>query len=68
MGLLGARLYYVLFNWNFYSQNPSQILNFRGGGMAIHGALIAGLTCAILNGPIIKLSVLSPSIKNLPKE
>ena len=43
MGLLGARLYYVLFNWGYYSQNPSQILNFRGGGMAIHGAIIAGL-------------------------
>ncbi|MEF9991668.1 MAG: prolipoprotein diacylglyceryl transferase [Romboutsia sp.] len=43
IGLLGARLYYVLFNWGFYSQNPSQVLNFRGGGMAIHGALIAGI-------------------------
>ena len=43
MGLIGARLYYVLFNWGYYSQNPSQILNFRGGGMAIHGALIAGI-------------------------
>lgn len=43
LGLLGARLYYVLFNWGYYSQNLSQILNFRGGGMAIHGALIAGI-------------------------
>lgn len=43
LGLLGARLYYVLFNWGYYSQNPSQILNFRGGGMAIHGALIGGI-------------------------
>ena len=43
LGLLGARLYYVLFNLDFYLKNPSQILNFRGGGMAIHGALIAGI-------------------------
>lgn len=42
-GLLGARLYYVIFNWEYYSQNVSQILNFRGGGMAIHGALIGGI-------------------------
>ncbi|MGX4598672.1 prolipoprotein diacylglyceryl transferase [Faecalimicrobium sp. JNUCC 81] len=42
-GLLGARLYYVIFNWEYYSQNISQILNFRGGGMAIHGALIGGI-------------------------
>ena len=43
IGLLGARLYYVIFNWEYYSQNVSQILNFRGGGMAIHGALIGGI-------------------------
>ena len=43
IGILGARLYYVLFNFGYYSKNPSQILNFRGGGMAIHGALIAGI-------------------------
>lgn len=43
IGLLGARLYYVIFNWEYYSQNISQILNFRGGGMAIHGALIGGI-------------------------
>ena len=42
-GLLGARLYYVIFNWSYYSQNVSEILNFRGGGMAIHGALIGGI-------------------------
>lgn len=42
-GLLSARLYYVIFNWEYYSQNISQILNFRGGGMAIHGALIGGI-------------------------
>ncbi|SCI71957.1 Prolipoprotein diacylglyceryl transferase [uncultured Clostridium sp.] len=42
-GLICARLYYVLFNWEYYSNNPSQILNFRGGGMAIHGALIGGV-------------------------
>lgn len=43
IGLLSARLYYVIFNWEYYSQNISQILNFRGGGMAIHGALIGGI-------------------------
>lgn len=43
VGLICARLYYVVFNWEYYSNNPSQILNFRGGGMAIHGALIGGI-------------------------
>ena len=43
IGLISARLYYVLFNLDYYLANPSQILNFRGGGMAIHGALIGGI-------------------------
>lgn len=47
-GLLGARLYYVIFNWSYYSQNVSEILNFRGGGMAIHGALIGGILAGFI--------------------
>ena len=57
-GLLGARLYYVIFNWSYYSQNPSQILNFRGGGMAIHGALIAGILTGYVFTKIRKINFL----------
>ena len=57
-GLLGARLYYVIFNWSYYSQNPSQILNFRGGGMAIHGALIAGILTGYVFTKIRKVNFL----------
>ncbi len=46
MGVLGARLYYVIFSWDYYSQHLSQILNIRGGGLAIHGGLIFGLGTA----------------------
>ncbi|WP_262122645.1 prolipoprotein diacylglyceryl transferase [Anaerococcus sp. Marseille-Q5996] len=42
IGIIGARLWYVLFKWEFYSQNPIQILNIRGGGLAIHGGIIFG--------------------------
>lgn len=42
ISLIGARLYYVIFNLNYYSHNMSQILNIRSGGMAIYGGLIAG--------------------------
>ena len=42
-GILGARLYYVLFNWNLYADNISSILEFWNGGLAIHGGIIAGL-------------------------
>lgn len=47
-GLLGARLYYVIFNWSWYSNHLSEILNFRGGGMAIHGALIGGILAGFI--------------------
>lgn len=40
---LAARTYFVIFNWNYYSQNLSQILNFRGGGISILGGLIGGI-------------------------
>ena len=55
-GVLGARLYYVIFNWGFYSQNPSQILNFRGGGMAIHGALIGGILAGLIYTKLKKIN------------
>lgn len=42
IGIIGARLWYVLFEWDYYSQNPGQILNIRGGGLAIHGGIIFG--------------------------
>ncbi|WP_296141027.1 prolipoprotein diacylglyceryl transferase [uncultured Anaerococcus sp.] len=42
IGIIGARLWFVLFKWDFYSQNPMQILNIRGGGLAIHGGIIFG--------------------------
>jgi phosphatidylglycerol---prolipoprotein diacylglyceryl transferase len=44
----GARLYYVLFQWSYYSQHPDQILAIWKGGIAIHGALIGGTLAAIL--------------------
>lgn len=58
VGLLGARLYYVTFNWGYYSQNPSEILNFRGGGMAIHGALIGGILTGYIYTRIKKINFL----------
>lgn len=41
-GMLGGRLYHVLNEFAYYRQNPDQILAFWNGGLAIHGALIAG--------------------------
>lgn len=42
-GLVGARLYYVLFNLDYYSQFPGKILSVWEGGLAIHGGVIGGV-------------------------
>lgn len=41
--LIGARLYYVLFNFSYYIKNPIEIIEVWNGGLAIHGAIIAGV-------------------------
>lgn len=38
--ILGARIWYVIFEWDFYKNDPIQILNFRAGGLAIHGGIL----------------------------
>ena len=43
ISLIGARLYYVIFNLDYYLDNLIQIFNIRNGGMAIYGGLIAGV-------------------------
>jgi phosphatidylglycerol:prolipoprotein diacylglycerol transferase len=42
-GLIGARLYYVVFNWQLYSHDLTSIFKFWEGGLAIHGGIFAGL-------------------------
>lgn len=42
-GILGARLYYVLFNMSYYRYNILEIFAIWNGGLAIHGGLIAGV-------------------------
>lgn len=41
-GIIGARLYYVIFNWQAYSNDLLSIFKIWNGGLAIHGGLIAG--------------------------
>ncbi len=46
--ILGARIYYVIFEWDYYKNNLLEILNLRGGGLAIYGGVIGGaLTLAV---------------------
>ena len=43
IGIIGARLYYVIFNLPYYLKNPIEIFEIWNGGLAIHGGIIAGL-------------------------
>lgn len=40
--IIGARLYYVILEWERFGDDPLGALNFRSGGLTIHGAIIAG--------------------------
>ncbi|MBR2262727.1 MAG: prolipoprotein diacylglyceryl transferase [Firmicutes bacterium] len=46
--ILGARIYYVIFSWEYYAKEPLQIFNLRGGGMAIYGAVIGAVATALI--------------------
>jgi len=48
IAILSARLYYVIFQWDNYSQNLGDIIKIWEGGIAIHGALIGGTVAAII--------------------
>ncbi len=54
-GIIGARLYYVVFNWEQYSGDLLKIINIRLGGLAIHGGLLFGLGAAVILCAIWKL-------------
>ena len=45
--IIGARLYYVIFEWDYYAGDLRKILDIRSGGLAIHGGLIAGIIVAV---------------------
>jgi phosphatidylglycerol---prolipoprotein diacylglyceryl transferase len=48
ISIVFARLYYILFNLEYYVANPTQIFNLRSGGLAIYGGIIGGaVTCYI---------------------
>lgn len=67
-GIIGARLYYVAFNWGYYSEHLSEIYKIWNGGIAIHGALLAGLLTIIIfckhrhSKILLTLDIVSPCV------
>lgn len=54
--VIGARLYYVIFKWSQFKDNPLSILNLRTGGLAIYGGVIAAVLTAIIYCKVKKIS------------
>ncbi len=48
IALICARIYYVIFNWSYYSQHPNEIIAIWKGGIAIHGALIGAIVTTVV--------------------
>ncbi|RMC46181.1 MULTISPECIES: prolipoprotein diacylglyceryl transferase [unclassified Lactobacillus] len=68
IGYLGARIYYVAFEWDYYAQHPDQIIAIWNGGIAIYGGLIAGLIVLLvfcykkLLPPFLMLDIIVPGV------
>lgn len=54
--VIGERLYYVIFSWDYYGKHPNEILNIREGGLAIYGGVIAGVLVCLIYTRVKKLS------------
>ncbi|MCD7722816.1 MAG: prolipoprotein diacylglyceryl transferase [Clostridiales bacterium] len=54
-GIIGARAYYVIFEWDYYSVHPSEILAIWNGGIAIYGGIIGAFIGAAIGCKIGKI-------------
>lgn len=48
VALIGARVYFVIFSWSYYSEHPLEIFNIRQGGLAIYGGVIVSIVAALI--------------------
>lgn len=67
-GLIGGRLYYVLFNLDYYINYPADIIAVWKGGMAIHGGILGGIIGTCIYGfikktnPLLLADIAAPSL------
>ena len=68
VAIIGARLYYVIFRWSYYRENPGEIFAVWNGGIAIYGGLLAGALVLYLFSrsrlidPVDFLDIAAPSV------
>ncbi len=54
--VLGARLYFVAFKWDYYKDHLTEIFNYRQGGLAIYGAIIGAVLTAFIYTKVKKMN------------
>ena len=55
-GIIGARAYYVIFQWDYYKLNPAEIFEIWNGGLAIYGGIIGGLIAGFITCKLEKIN------------
>ncbi|MCQ2513480.1 MAG: prolipoprotein diacylglyceryl transferase [Ruminococcus sp.] len=56
--IIGARLYYCFFQWDYYGKNPIEILHIDNGGLAIYGGIIGALLGGLTVAKIQKMKIM----------
>lgn len=59
IGIISARIYYVIFKWDYYSQNLSEIFKIWHGGIAIYGGIIGAIITALVFCKIKKVNFMN---------
>ena len=57
-GIVGARLYFCFFQWDYYGKNPIEILYINNGGLAIYGGIIGALAGGLTVAKIQKMKIM----------
>ncbi len=55
IGVLGARMYYVIFSWDYYQHHMNEIFAIRNGGLAIHGGILGGIIAGLIFSKVKKI-------------
>lgn len=55
-GIIGARAYYVIFQWDYYKLNPVEIFEIWNGGLAIYGGIIGGILAGFITCKLEKIN------------
>ncbi len=54
LAIVGARLYYVIFEWDYYRNHPGDIIKIWNGGLAIYGGIITSIAVAVIYARVKK--------------